>query len=196
MIVFIIMGTLGLCGNALVIFIYIKSSSVRTPANHFIANLAVADFIIMAEAPIFVNNCIHNGPAFGRLGCTIYASLGAVGGTVAILTLMVVSIDRYNVICHPLNPSRSSTNQKSMIAIALVWIVSITFSIIPAFQLFGVRPFSPEGFLTACSFTYLDTDSANYWYIIIYALVSFQITLERMENSILYFSRRSHIFYP
>lgn len=132
----------------------------------------MSDFIIMLEAPIFINNCIHNGPAFGHLGCTIYATLGAVGGTVAILTLMVVSIDRYNVICHPLNPSRSSSNKKSIASIASVWIISLTFSAIPAFELFGVRPFSPEGFLTACSFTYLETDGPNFWFIIIYACVS------------------------
>lgn len=148
-VVFVIMGVLGLFGNGLVIFIYARSKSVRTPANHYvsntrlighksivndrqfflhliqIANLAIADFIIMIEAPVFIRNCIHNGPVFGSLGCTIYGLLGAVGGSGAILTLMAVSIDRYNVICHPLNPSRSSTNRKSLIAIALVWTVSM-----------------------------------------------------------------------
>lgn len=140
---------MGLFGNGLVIFIYARSSSVRTPANHYvsntyltghklldddwkfflisiqIANLAIADFIIMIEAPIFVRNCIHNGPVFGSLGCTLYGLLGAVGGSGAILTLMVVSIDRYNVICHPLNPSRSSTNRKSLISIGIVWTISM-----------------------------------------------------------------------
>lgn len=45
-----------------------RCASVRTPANNLIVNLAVADFIIMLEAPMFIYNCLNFGPAIGEFG--------------------------------------------------------------------------------------------------------------------------------
>lgn len=109
------------------------------------------------------------------------------------MTLCVISLDRYNVIVFPLNPSRSTTNMRSRIMILFVWAYSLPFcrknwltltllmkkfqekfhvwSVVPLFEIGGVGGYIPEGFLTACSFDYLDTSAANYWFIFIYAVV-------------------------
>lgn len=106
------------------------------------------------------------------------------------MTLTFISIDRYNVIVYPLNPSRSTTNMRSRIMILFVWIYSLPFCgnvnflysakpkinvrslVIPFFEAFGVGGYIPEGFLTACSYDYLDTSPENYYFIFIYAIVS------------------------
>ncbi|KAL9701105.1 hypothetical protein quinque_004546 [Culex quinquefasciatus] len=129
--------------------------SLRTPANYLVINLAVADFLIMLEAPIFVYNSYHLGPAFGNTLCTIYSLLGAIGGTVAIMTLTMISVDRYNVVVYPLNPNRSTTRLKVMLMIVFTWIYALVFSLMPALEI-GLSRYTPEGFLTACSFDYLD----------------------------------------
>uniref|UniRef100_A0A182WJ29 G-protein coupled receptors family 1 profile domain-containing protein n=1 Tax=Anopheles minimus TaxID=112268 RepID=A0A182WJ29_9DIPT len=118
-------------------------------------NLAVADFIIMMEAPLFIYNSIHQGPALGSIGCTVYALMGALGGTVAIATLTVISIDRYNVVVYPLNPNRSTTKLKCYILIAFTWAYGLFFSSFPALEI-GLSRYTAEGYLTACSFDYLD----------------------------------------
>lgn len=109
------------------------------------------------------------------------------------MTLTFIAIDRYNVIVFPLDPSRSTTNNRSRIMILLIWIYSVPFAgklfqidftwqfyylnsllkiiALPVFEIWGVRGYIPEGFLTACSFDYLDTTSSNYWFIMIYAIV-------------------------
>lgn len=46
----------------------IRCSNVRTPANNLILNLAVSDFLIMLEAPLFIYNALHFGPAAGEFG--------------------------------------------------------------------------------------------------------------------------------
>ncbi|XP_052566718.1 opsin, ultraviolet-sensitive isoform X1 [Culex pipiens pallens] len=153
--VYFLMMVWGLFGNVLVIFMFFKFKSLRTPANYLVINLAVADFLIMLEAPIFVYNSYHLGPAFGNTFCTIYSLLGAIGGTVAIMTLTMISVDRYNVVVYPLNPNRSTTRLKVMLMIVFTWIYALVFSLMPALEI-GLSRYTPEGFLTACSFDYLD----------------------------------------
>lgn len=43
---------------------------------------------------------------------------------------------------------------------------------VPFLEIGGVGGYIPEGYLTACSFDYLDTSPSNYWFIFIYAIVS------------------------
>ncbi|XP_055626715.1 opsin Rh4 isoform X2 [Toxorhynchites rutilus septentrionalis] len=154
-VIYFIMMLFGLCGNLLVILMFIKFKTLRTPANYLVINLAISDFVIMLEAPLFVYNSFHQGPAIGNTWCTVYALLGAYGGTLAIVTLTMISIDRYNVVVYPLNPNRSTTRLKVMVMIVFSWIYSFIFAAIPAFDV-GLSRYTPEGFLTACSFDYLD----------------------------------------
>uniref|UniRef100_A0A6E8VSS7 G_PROTEIN_RECEP_F1_2 domain-containing protein n=1 Tax=Anopheles coluzzii TaxID=1518534 RepID=A0A6E8VSS7_ANOCL len=152
---YFLMMLFGVIGNALVVFMFYRYRSLRTPANYLVINLAVADFIIMMEAPMFIYNSIHQGPALGSIGCTVYALMGAVGGTVAIATLTVISIDRYNVVVYPLNPNRSTTKLKCYFLIAFTWAYGLLFASFPALEI-GLSRYTAEGYLTACSFDYLD----------------------------------------
>ncbi|XP_055529998.1 opsin, ultraviolet-sensitive isoform X2 [Wyeomyia smithii] len=165
--IFVLMALVGLGGNLLVIIMFCKFKSLRTPANYLIINLAVADFIIMLECPIFVYNSYYLGPASGNLMCTVYAMLGGIGGNCAILTLTMISIDRYNVVVYPLNPNRGTTRLKVMLMMAFCWIFSMTFSIIPTLGI-GLSRYTPEGYLTACSFDYLDRDFHARIYMFLY----------------------------
>lgn len=78
-------------------------------------------------------------------------------GTGSILTLTAISVDRYRVIVYPLGPKRNIGGSKriSYSIILFVWSYSFAFSIIPALDI-GLSRYVPEGFLTCCSFDYLD----------------------------------------
>uniref|UniRef100_A0AAG5D8B1 G-protein coupled receptors family 1 profile domain-containing protein n=1 Tax=Anopheles atroparvus TaxID=41427 RepID=A0AAG5D8B1_ANOAO len=141
--------------------------SLRTPANYLVINLAVADFIIMMEAPLFIYNSIHQGPALGSIGCTVYALMGALGGTVAIATLTVISIDRYNVVVYPLNPNRSTTKLKCYFLIAFTWVYGLLFAGLPALEI-GLSRYTAEGYMTACSFDYLDRSEKARVFMFVY----------------------------
>lgn len=79
-------------------------------------------------------------------------------GTVSIATLTAIAIDRYNVVVYPLNPLRSTTNLRSKLMVLFVWLYGLFFSTIPLLDI-GLSSYVPEGYLTACSFDYLTTDS-------------------------------------
>lgn len=77
-------------------------------------------------------------------------------GTVSITTLTAISLDRYYVIMYPLNPNiLGSKKWRPIIMLAFVWLYSFGFAIMPALDI-GFSKYTPEGFLTSCSFDYLD----------------------------------------
>lgn len=85
----------------------------------------------------------------------MYGFFGGLTGIASIATLTAISIDRYFVVLYPLDPLRSITKLRSRLMVIFVWIYSTFFSIIPALDI-GLSRYVPEGFLTSCSFDYLD----------------------------------------
>ncbi|XP_025192489.1 opsin-2-like isoform X2 [Melanaphis sacchari] len=146
---------LGCFGNSLVIFMYIKCKSLQTPANVLIMNLAVSDFIMLAKTPVFIYNSYYQGPTLGKLG------------TVSIMTLAAISLDRYYVIVHPLNAAVKTTKQRARVWIGLIWMYGFMFSIIPVMDL-GYNRYVPEGYLTSCSFDYLTDDNQEKGFILVF----------------------------
>lgn len=90
-----------------------------------------------------------------RLACRMYGFFGGLSGVVSITTLTAISIDRYHVVVYPLDPLRSTTRLRARIMVVIVWLYSLFFSIIPLLDI-GFSKYVPEGFLTSCSFDYLD----------------------------------------
>lgn len=88
-----------------------------------------------------------------KKACKLYGFIGGLSGTVSITTLTAISIDRYCVIVYPLNPTNKQ--MRAIVMIAFVWTYSFIFAILPALDI-GFSKYSPEGFLTSCSFDYLD----------------------------------------
>ncbi|XP_017475499.1 PREDICTED: opsin, ultraviolet-sensitive, partial [Rhagoletis zephyria] len=129
--------------------------SLRTPANTLVINLAVSDLLMLMKCPIAIYNNFKQGPALGDAGCRIYGFIGGLSGTASIGTLTAIALDRYNVVVHPLDPLRKTAKVRSAYLITMIWIYSFAFSIVPALDI-GLSVYVPEGFLTTCSFDYLD----------------------------------------
>nr|XP_029540637.1 melanopsin-A-like [Oncorhynchus nerka] len=62
-------GNTGMVGNFLIMYTFCRSKSLRTPANMFIINLALTDFLMcVTQTPIFFINSMHNRWIFGEKG--------------------------------------------------------------------------------------------------------------------------------
>ncbi|XP_055377260.1 opsin, ultraviolet-sensitive [Condylostylus longicornis] len=153
-VIYVLLTIFGCCGNALVIFMFIRCKSLRTPANTLVINLAISDFLMIGKSPIAAYNSYNLGPALGDLGCRIYGFLGGLTGCVSITTLTAISIDRYHVIVYPLEPLRGTTKIRTRLILLFLWTYSLIFASIPALDI-GLSQYVPEGFLTTCSFDYL-----------------------------------------
>ncbi|XP_044733194.1 opsin, ultraviolet-sensitive-like [Chrysoperla carnea] len=151
----------------LVSFVFIRCRSLRTPANTLIINLAISDFLMMSKTPIFIYNSLYFGPALGSIGCELYGYIGGLTGTVSIVTLTAISIDRYLVIVYPMDPNKRFTGFKSKLCIITTWVYGVIFSTLPLLNV-GVGNYVPEGLLTSCSFDYLSNDHMVKMFILIF----------------------------
>lgn len=97
----------------------------------------------------------------------MYGFFGGLTGTVSIMTLAAISLDRYYVIVHPLNAAVKTTKQRARIWIGLIWMYGFMFSIIPVLDL-GYNRYVPEGYLTSCSFDYMTDEKKGKGFILMF----------------------------
>lgn len=114
---------LGLTGNLMFCHIVISSAAMRTVTNYFLLNLAVADILITLFCTLNQAVLLYLGYfPFGSVGCLIIAIVQPVTIFGSSFTLVVISIERYIHILHPLKP-RMKTSHTRMI-IAVIWLAS------------------------------------------------------------------------
>lgn len=78
------------------------------------------------------------------VGCKMYAFCGALFGITSMITLLAISIDRYMVITKPLQAIHWSSKRRTALAIVLVWLYSLAWSLAP---LAGWSEFTTPGCL-------------------------------------------------
>ncbi|EMP26532.1 Melanopsin-A [Chelonia mydas] len=170
--VILMVGITGTLGNFLVIYAFCRSKSLRTPANMFIINLAISDFLMsITQAPIFFTTSLHKHWIFGKKGCELYAFCGALFGITSMITLMAIALDRYFVITRPLASIVVMSKKKALIILLGVWLYSLAWSLPP---FFGWSAYVPEGLLTSCSWDYVTfTPSVRAYTMLLFCFVFF-----------------------
>lgn len=71
--------------------------------------------------------CMCSFPA----GCKMYAFCGALFGIASMINLLAISIDRYLVITKPLQTIHWSSKRRTTLAIIMVWLYSLAWSLAP-----------------------------------------------------------------
>ncbi|XP_063045742.1 alpha-1A adrenergic receptor-like [Engraulis encrasicolus] len=150
----LVLGTfiiLAIVGNILVILSVICNRHLRIPTNYFIINLAIADlllgtFVLPVSASLEI---LEDYWVFGRIFCDIWAALDVLCCTASIMSLCVISIDRYIGVSYPLQYPSIVTERRALLAMLGVWILSLVISIGP---LLGWKQ-APPPILTECLIT-------------------------------------------
>ncbi|XP_043110643.1 melanopsin-A [Puntigrus tetrazona] len=170
--VILAVGITGMLGNFLVIYAFSRSRTLRTPANLFIINLAITDFLMCAtQAPIFFTTSMHKRWIFGEKGCELYAFCGALFGICSMITLMVIAVDRYFVITRPLASIGVLSQKRALLILLIAWAYSLGWSLPP---FFGWSAYVPEGLLTSCTWDYMTfTPSVRAYTMLLFIFVFF-----------------------
>ncbi|XP_038826928.1 opsin 4xa [Salvelinus namaycush] len=171
----VVIGAVGVGGNALVMYAFFSNKKLRTPPNYFIMNLAVSDFLMaITQSPIFFVNCLYKEWVFGETGCKMYAFCGALFGITSMINLLAISIDRYIVITKPLQALHWTSKRRTSVVIVMVWLYSLAWSLAP---LLGWSSYIPEGLMTSCTWDYVTSTPANRSYTLMLCVFVFFIPL-------------------
>ncbi|KAJ0061497.1 hypothetical protein NL108_005465, partial [Boleophthalmus pectinirostris] len=119
-------------GNILVILAVVCNRHLRTPTNYFIINLAIADLLLGTTVlPVSATLEVLDSWVFGRIFCDIWAAVDVLCCTASIMSLCVISIDRYIGVRYPLQYPSIVTEQRALLAMLGVWVLAIVISIGP-----------------------------------------------------------------
>ncbi|XP_049840865.1 opsin, ultraviolet-sensitive-like [Schistocerca gregaria] len=159
-----------------------RCRSLRTPANVLVTNLAVSDLLLLLNLVVFIYNSVHRGPALGVPGCQVYGFVGGLTGTVSIATLTAIAVDRYCVIVHPLRGrGRSglwrSPRARARVGVCAAWLYGAVWAAPPLTGAAWAGRYVPEGFLTSCSFDYLQCTGETTAYIVSFGVAAWLLPL-------------------
>ncbi|MEQ2197002.1 hypothetical protein XENOCAPTIV_020658 [Xenoophorus captivus] len=114
LVVFLLFGVLG---NILVILSVLLHHQWRSVTHYFIANLAAADLLLSsAVLPFSATSEALGRWVFGRSFCNVWAALDVLCCTASILSLCVISIDRYLAVSYPLRYPAIATGRRGLTA--------------------------------------------------------------------------------
>ncbi|KAM4728768.1 melanopsin-like [Anableps anableps] len=151
--VILLVGVMGMLGNALVIYVFCWSKTLRTPSNLLVVNLAVADFLMsLTQSPVFFVASLHHRWVFGEFACELYAFCGALFGITSMMTLTAIAVDRCLAITRPLAQLGGVSRRRLYVVVVGVWVYSLGWSLPP---FFGWSAYIPEGLQTSCSWDYM-----------------------------------------
>lgn len=115
-------------GNFLVLLVILKNPNgrMRTPFNWFILNLAIADLLVgLIVEPL--SSVVHVREAFGfPLKYHIFLQpVYFTSCTASVLSLGMLTIDRYIAITSPLQYRATLSNKRALVSSLIIWVISI-----------------------------------------------------------------------
>ncbi|XP_037639349.1 5-hydroxytryptamine receptor 7-like isoform X1 [Sebastes umbrosus] len=124
-----------ICGNSLVVISVCVVKKLRQPSNYLIVSLAVADLsVALAVMPfVSITDLIGGQWIFGQFFCNVFIAMDVMCCTASIMSLCVISIDRYLGITKPLTyPVRQNGCCMAKMVLS-VWLLSASITLPPLF---------------------------------------------------------------
>lgn len=119
-------------GNLLVVIAIFTDKTLKTTQNWFIASLAVADFLLgLVIMPFSLANEMMGYWYFGKVWCDLWKAIDVLLCTASILSICLISLDRYWSITRALKYSRQRTGKRAALMIAAVWFLSAVICVPP-----------------------------------------------------------------
>ncbi|XP_016296317.1 somatostatin receptor type 2-like [Sinocyclocheilus anshuiensis] len=123
--VYFVVCAVGLCGNALVIYVILRYAKMKTVTNIYILNLAVADVLCMLSLPfIAIQLSLLHWP-FGSAICRVVLTVDSMNQFTSIFFLTVMSFDRYLAVVHPIKSTKWRKPRMAKTISLAMWGVSL-----------------------------------------------------------------------
>ncbi|XP_027877206.1 vertebrate ancient opsin-like [Xiphophorus couchianus] len=156
-------GAFGLLSNLLVLVLFCRYKMLRSPINLLLINISVSDLLVCVLGTPFSFAASTQGRwLIGAEGCVWYGFANSLCGIVSLISLAVLSYERYSTMITP-TEADSSNYRKTSLGILLSWVYSLLWTLPP---LFGWSHYGPEGPGTTCSVDWTAKTANNMSYII------------------------------
>ncbi|XP_029208668.2 prolactin-releasing peptide receptor-like [Acropora millepora] len=148
-----------LIGNVLIIVVFYKYKPIRKSINYFVLNMAISDlFTPLTIMPYIIAKTLSNGPGFlsqlpsslAKVICKLCFFLADTSTVVSIVSLLMISLDRFIAVVFPLQIKLISMKVR-FICILMSWVV--------AFSVRGLYLRRMDNFQGECC---LDLDEESY----------------------------------
>lgn len=117
-----------LLGNAVFLWVIYKARNVRTLSNLLLSSLALADLLVgLIIDPVWIARCVLTPHPYNHPFKIAIDALWIQTSVTTTFSLCVVSLDRYIAIRFALLYHQMVTEKRCYIAIAFVWIASLSF---------------------------------------------------------------------
>jgi r-opsin len=146
----------------------------RKTYTYLIINLMAADLIFLVNLPLSIYNSYFGKWMLPKEICYIYGICGGLFGFVSIITLTMISIERYLVIKYPFKALESSNRKTSIGLVLIAWTYGAIICALP-FQ--TPNAYVQEAFLTTCTFDFISRDRRTRVILITMCIVGFIMPL-------------------
>ncbi|XP_029308548.1 teleost multiple tissue opsin a [Cottoperca gobio] len=156
-------GTFGLLNNLLVLTLFCRYKMLRSPINLLLINISISDLLVCVLGTPFSFAASTQGRwLIGEGGCMWYGFANSLFGIVSLISLAVLSYERYSTMMVP-TEADSSNYRKISLGITLSWVYSLIWTVPP---LFGWSKYGLEGPGTTCSVDWTAKTANSISYII------------------------------
>ncbi|XP_035674328.1 neuromedin-U receptor 2-like [Branchiostoma floridae] len=180
----------GVLGNLLVAVVVLKVPHMRSPTNYLLLNLSVADLLVLLVCmPVSLTETWVVYPwILGEFICYFSPYMEFVTFHASTLTIMVISVERYFVICKPLHCKETLTGRFIAGVLVVLWaaafITSLPVLFITHFK--QIDSVGPDPLYTC------ETESSTFWakvYLLSSAVVFYFVPIVLLSGCCLVISR-------
>uniref|UniRef100_A0A8V0YK03 G-protein coupled receptors family 1 profile domain-containing protein n=1 Tax=Gallus gallus TaxID=9031 RepID=A0A8V0YK03_CHICK len=152
----------GFLNNLIVLILFCKFKTLRNPVNMLLLNISISDMLVCISGTTlsFASN-IHGKWIGGEHGCRWYGFVNSCFGIVSLISLAVLSYERYSTLT--LCNKRSDDYRKALLAVGGSWVYSLLWTVPP---LLGWSSYGIEGAGTSCSVRWSSETAESTSYII------------------------------
>ncbi|XP_075787123.1 5-hydroxytryptamine receptor 7-like [Pelodiscus sinensis] len=124
-----------IAGNSLVIISVCIVKKLRQPSNYLVISLAAADLsVAFAVMPfVIITDLVGGEWLFGKVFCNVFIAMDVMCCTASIMTLCVISVDRYLGITRPLTYPVRQNGKLMAKMVFIVWLLSASITLPPLF---------------------------------------------------------------
>jgi hypothetical protein len=125
-------------GNLLVILVIFMSRKMHSVTNYFLANLAFCDLCVSLFC-VYQNYALYVTSRWmmGNTMCKLYHFVQSLSYTSSIISMLLISVERYIAIVHPMKARRLLQMRNFLITLAFIWSFA-AISCTPRLFMFGL----------------------------------------------------------